>query len=492
MASTSMLSTDFSHGWSSHVTHRLYRVEVTMQLTSDHVYIFSIDGLAFSQMPDKSMVRARAVAKPDASAAAPVAVSAATTAARRSSLGATNMSSSNVNNTSTNRMSVPNPSRGTFQSPAKADDFDPFAPSEAATASFDPFGNTSSPAQVAAPAKKQASAPPPSFDAFADSSDPFSSPAAAPAPAATAAKSFPGFDPFGSNGTPPAAVKSSVVAPPQPAAARSAKPSAQVSLLDAFDDQPAAPVKSSVEDVFATSKPSRRSSAQEIQMDFAGMSFAAPAPTSAAPRVVEKAPEPALVEVKEAAPVDPWATGLVDLNLSGRPAPGAKRNGSATAGPSLDSMMGGAGNQPARRSSLAGGQASQLTSTELINSLSDPFGAPALLTATPSGQHRPGAPGPGPVAGYGAQPAARPPMSAPLAISSLGGQQQPMPMGGGYGAPPPMSQQYQPQQPHHRASIGPMSGGSQPMARPSYNPSAYGGASQQPPKSSLDSLDWKA
>lgn len=45
-----MIATDFSHGWTSQNSH-LYRIEASYGLTSEHVYIFSIDGVRFTSLP---------------------------------------------------------------------------------------------------------------------------------------------------------------------------------------------------------------------------------------------------------------------------------------------------------------------------------------------------------------------------------------------------------------------------------------------------------
>eukprot|EP01031_Cornospumella_fuschlensis_P033288 gene33288-40271_t len=138
-SSTSVMSTDFSHGWSSLRTRRMYRVEIQLQLTQEHTYIFSVDGVPYTQMPDKAVMRGRkkgATAMVGDGGRYSGELSAGTAAAaptRRASVGPGGAGSSG--NSSNN---APRPS---FQSPpskttSAAGEFDPFAaPSEP----FDPF-----------------------------------------------------------------------------------------------------------------------------------------------------------------------------------------------------------------------------------------------------------------------------------------------------------------------------------------------------------------
>lgn len=572
-----MLSTDFSHGWSSPRTNRFYRVEISLNIGSEYVYVFSIDGLPFSQMPDKSMVRARSLAKADnnsrygssdfqTSSTTPAPSTNAAT--RRASLGA---ASGTSNNTSNNRLSAP---RGTFQSPAGGKTiggdgtFDPFE-STNEPAAFDPFASepASKPSR-AQPSRQSAAAvdlfdssPGPTntreavttastaatishshaaitFDAFSDapgqSSDPFSSPA--PAASAKPAASAVDFDPFGSTPSPPNKPVAAAFPPPKAPAT-----SAATALFQSFDE----PLPG--QDLFGGSSvqtgtikpPARRSSAQEISMDFAGLAFG-PAP-SMPPMQVQQPPVSTSTSMATSAPTvaspeafareadkpsnDPWAHGsLVDLDLTGK-SQAVKRNPSTSAGPSLNTMLGVTTSQPAsRRSSVQGG--AQLTPADLLNSMNDPFGAPALLSATQ--------PGPAPigmnVGGGGMVPANRPVMSPALAISSLGNPMSGAPpmMASGYGAPPrgpalapstlggpmpmggmgggigggmaaaPGGMMGGPR-PQHRASIGgPMGGGAMGGGmsamgnRSGYTSGISMPSSTQAPKSSLDSLDWKA
>lgn len=496
------MAMEFSHGWSSAATHRLYRIEIEMTLGTDPIYIFSVDGLQFTQMPDRTIVRARTAKKTEntgrysASDLQPTTATAGT-AVRRASAGG-----SASHNQSNHRIQAETP-RAQFQSPNGKDNntFDPFAPTPDA-APFDPFNNSSSssssvprlsqPAPVAKrtlPHKDSernvstasidlSAAPTPTgatasgFDLFAEPSDPF-----APAPAPVT-KASPAFDAFGSSAP---ASKPALLPPKQPPAPKLSA----ANLFDAFEESSSTPTSVPAPQV---SSKNRRASAVEISMDFAGLTFAPGVPETAVSskstasvshQTLDNLSAPAVPVPDEPKPVDTWANSLVDLDLTGRTQP-AKRAGSAASGPSLDSMLGVSSSQPSRRASVNTG--AQLTPADILNSINDPFGAPPVLTATSAVPTPASAP-----YGYGSQSAMKPTLSAPLAISALGNN-MPVPMP--YGVP---TMGMPPVPPQQRGSIGPMSGMPMMGARPAPTPGmGFPPSNGQSGKSSLDTLDWKS
>eukprot|EP01039_Chlorochromonas_danica_P007045 gene7045-7790_t len=500
--SSNVMAMEFSHGWSSPATHRLYRIEIEMSLGTDPSYIFSVDGLQFTQMPDRTIVRARSAKKTENTGRYSASDLQSTTTTAGAAVKRASVGGNSSHNQSNHRIQAETP-RAQFQSPNGKDSntFDPFAPTPDA-APFDPFSNSSSssssvprlpqPAPVAkrtlpnkdsernvstasidlsaAPTPRGANAS--GFDLFAEPSDPF---AAAPAPVARAS---PAFDAFGSSAP---ASKPSLLPPKQPPAPKLSA----ANLFDAFEESPSTPASVVTPQV---SSNNRRASAVEISMDFAGLTFA---PGVAEPTVSSKstasvsqpldnlsAPAVPVADVEQK-PVDPWANSLVDLDLTGRTQP-AKRTGSAAGGPSLDSMLGFNNSQPSRRASVNNG--AQLTPADILNSINDPFGAPPVLTATS------GVPTPASAPyGYGSQQAMKPTLSAPLAISALGNN-MPTP----YGVPT-MGMPMPPVAPQQRGSIGPMSGMPIMGARPAPTPGmGFPPSNGQSGKSSLDMLDWKS
>jgi len=547
---TNMLNTDFTHGWSSFATQRLYRIEVNLNFSSDPVFIFSIDGVAFIDFPQKpSRVNTRKITDISYNNNSRYGDEVLeTSATRRSSASSTStapnsrVQSHNLNNNSTSQ------------------DFDPFA-TKAGQGAFDPFaedfGGSSASSTVGSSQQQQQkkstpaghgrasiiNAPPAekprtiekkpsaaaslfdevpttnatsanSFEFFeSDPGDPFATPVpAAKAPTKATAQQQ-GFDLF-STSEPPATlpVKSA------PAAAAAFDPFGD----DAPPAPPAAtkkPSKADLLDPFASSAPvatNHHASAQEISQDFSGLSFtSAPAPpvaTAAAPQqgkqqadgngAATTAPPPvsAASEQKLAstAPKDPWQTNLVDLDLTGKATPMRRGSAAINQGPSLDNLM---GHHPAPRSSFVGGNG--------LSSSSDPF-APSPMTMT----HGPP---------MGSIPQMPRPMSAADAISSLGAVPPPinthgmygMGMGSGSGltfASPTnhnvrgsISQQHPmgvAPSPMAGGPMGGMMGAPRPIAGGSIMSGGYGGQTAnvrgsinipqpQQAKSSLDTIDWR-
>jgi hypothetical protein len=52
ISSSSLVASDFSHGWSSeNALHHIFRIEISTAISTDIEYIFSIDGVKFSDLP---------------------------------------------------------------------------------------------------------------------------------------------------------------------------------------------------------------------------------------------------------------------------------------------------------------------------------------------------------------------------------------------------------------------------------------------------------
>lgn len=441
-------NTDFSHGWSSRTTHRMYRVEVNLNVTGELVFVFSVDGVPYIDFPQKSMIKSSAAAKVSGGGRYGDEV-VETGHVRRASTGA--IMTANTSNATANRNGQGR-SSATATSKTSENSFDPFA-ANGSDASFDPFAgdfasssatttkttpkppatkttpNTQTSKANAAEKKsvgeKKSSAAslfdeipdsPNDFDTFSASNDPFASSAsttsATQKPAASASASL--FDPFESS--------EPVHKPASSSAAFD--PFATPSTHNGFD---------SIGFTSTPAAPARRSSAAEISQDLAGLSFTAPAP---APVVAVK-PSPEPVKVAPAEPVkpveeipkDPWNTNLVDLDLTGK-STAVRRTSQVQAGPSLDNLMGNTSNGP--RKSIGG--------NGLQSSMNDPFGAPPLLqTSNNNGFNN------GSSMGFAASsvPMMPRPMSSADAISSLGARPTMPPMapagfgnaGGAYGGP---------------------------------------------------------
>jgi hypothetical protein len=497
------MASDFSHGWTSTATSRLYRIEVTSNLTTDNDYVFSIDAVKFTDLPNKA-----------AAASARKSITATTTTSQNNNRNSITTDSASKVNSNQNRASFQSPNE---KSKSKANntsqsDFDPFASGSQSNA-FDPFASNSNPANV-----------------FGD--DPFAS-------SSTAQKNNAAFDPFGPASSTPVATQNRS----QPASASNlAARTSTASIFGGVEDDPfaltssntvpaavpatksnsafdlfgndsivatksssntfdpfAAPAGSSQNAFNSTSNnaidmnqtppavaPGRRSSAVEISMDFAGLSFGPPqGQLSAHPRdKPQVVPEPEAVPApKDEGLKDPWSSNLVDLNLSSNSnpiAPGRRTSISTTAGPSLNSMLPGNANtaNPQRRAS--------------VNNTVDPY-------STDFSSMRP--------------------INSAQAISSLGPGVPPantrasfvMPPGGapGYGAsgyatmPPTAPYQTGPASASGRASfIAPNNNAGMPMnfdAPQNSGASFVAGAPMQPPSgyakpnrpNSLDSLNWK-
>jgi hypothetical protein len=532
---TSMLNTDFGHGWSSLATRRLYRVEANLTMNGELAFIFSVDGVPYIDFPQKHQLKRTGSSHLATGRYGDEATETSASAPRRPSTGSvptTQAASRPVSSATSSAF------KGAHSSTSKPNEatFDPFSANN--SASFDPFADDfgSTPAAPAAPAPSTAHShqkqspvaavtvakkppvatkttptaaahrasltPKPSanallfdeipadssnsnsggFDAF-DSSDPFT--ASAP-PAGNSNNSA--FDPFAPSAPAPVVAHKLAINPPTKQTGSSSA---------AFD-----PFGSST-DSFAASHgsaaPYERGSALD---DFAGLSFSvAPAPVTlpvskgaiAGPvPAVEKAP----VAVKNDAPKDPWQTNLVDLDLSGRTKEQVRRT--SVVGPSLKDLMQQAGTGNNSSNNNIGGSFNAGFPTTNSN---DPFGAPAILQATSSTGF--------PVASHDASNNGFRPTSTADTFSSLGlappvshppanmrdtmGMGIPptapsMSMGGNsMGGGRPMSGA-----PAAGNVMGGGMGRSSFIMPPNGSYSGPAGINSNQPKSSLDSLDWRA
>ena len=300
--STAVMSLEFSHGWVEE--GRIFRVEVNASSdTYDFAYIFSIDGVRFDQMPNSPVT-----VTGTGESAAPVPSRSKEKKTPTVSIKKASSGSSATFDPFSEQSPAPTPAAVSktpaanaaravktaapaapvvdlFEAPVTAhgDAFGSFGQS-------DPFAAKSTASDPFAVASKQAS----SSDPFSSSekSDPFGSTAPAPFDAFAApvvskpvATSAPAFDPF------------SAPALPKPAA------------FDAFGS-----------DSFA---PKPQYSSQGISNDLAGLRFDAPVvapPVATLPHPVQEpvaAPSPA----KRSSGSELWDTGLISLDLSGKPAP---------------------------------------------------------------------------------------------------------------------------------------------------------------------------
>ena len=473
-----MLQSDFSHGWTSLQTHRFFRIEANMGITQDS-YTFSIDGIRFIDMPKKpvggfkksehnnSRYGSGDFGSSSSSSSAP---------ARRASTGGISNSNTQHNN------SKSPPDEKHLKSTPSGNNFDPFA-DNGASSNFDPFA-----ADTATNKNNKQSTPAVSlfdeidstpttnsknnFDPFAANHDPFSS---QPAAAVTKPKNdgFDNFDPFASPSAAPSSSSSSNFNNfPAPTAQPHSKSQATSPATDLFAfDQPVATANNSA------SKPQRRASAQEISMDFAGLSFAAEThkKEAPAPQPVSQPAAPEPVQEKKEVPVDPWATNLVDLDLSGKGQAQRRPSTLSNTGPSLDNLMGSTNAQ--RRSSMSSGN--NLSNNDILSSYqssNDPFGAP-------SGVMRPA---PTPISAMGMQP-----MVGPNGYAMAPAPMPPQNVRGSINMGQPMMMQ-----PPMQPMGGQMNGGMQMNPRASFTSNvpltnSMGYAAQQPAKNSLDTLDWK-
>lgn len=432
----------------------MFRVEASTALTSDPVYIFSIDGVKFENFMSRD--EAKRLPKQDEPQKRPSIVTAKAPAPRANTapdrVVATNVASTVVGNSSSNS-------------------FDPFAPSSA-SASVDPFATPSAPADPFAPAPTAASR------AFGGAAvDPFAPPAAV-------------IDPF----APPAAVIDPFA--PAPTSASAAFPTSAFETSGASND-PFFSGESTVKKPFVppagshatfasqatNSAPARRQSAVEIMGDFAGMSSDLP-PPMATPVMLQEPPKNISnsdIASQNTAPSDPWSS-LVDLDLNKKsPAENsAQRRASINAGPALNTQLkgdtGAANNRRGSMPSMSSGEFNPFPPAAPPQNRGaggyggDPFAA----AASQPYQQQPfgGQPqygmgmgggaaanpfGPGPAAGpaYGAGLNAGfgmgPSMGMGAPNMGMGGNNMGMGMGGAYGAPT-AGRGYQ-QQPQSKSSL---------------------------------------
>lgn len=321
----------------------MFRVEANTGLTSDPVYIFSIDGVKFEDFMTRQ--EAQKLPKQEEPAKRPSVTTAKPAAATRAG-----SFTADKPVTATKAATVVVTKSSTFDLLDASDNTPAADPFTASSSSADPFAPS--------PAAK------PSPDPFAPSSDPF---APAPAPAPTASDPFApvnkssglsGFESSGSTNDPFFSGEATHKKPFAPPAGSQATFATQAS----------------------NSAPARRQSAIEIMGDFAGLTVTAPPPQPASVML----PEPSnnsmnmsdpseQIKAQKAAPTDPWAS-LVDLDLNKKPASEqhAQRRASINSGPALSSMK---GNDAAAANNRRGSMPSMASGEFSGNS--NPFAPPA-------------------------------------------------------------------------------------------------------------------
>lgn len=524
--------------------NRLFRVEASIGLTSEHTYIFSIDGVKFIDMPRKPVSSGvGSKAKPFSSGGGNNSEDRTEQHRRTVTTGSIPNSSRNNNNL---QSPFANPPRSSFNSNNNDNSFDPFADQSKGTAAFDPFGTappggggsaTKSGTPSSTAGRPAARPTPPAhsksfsqqshatqstatslFGNFDDNdSSTHSGASHSTAGFGAAPQQSLAFDPFGNDSSHGAAADPFAthapqvhIAPPQKKLEpKRSSLGGAAPVVDLFDSSPAAPVPRTVspaakgaDDFFSSSsngqqpaaggKIQRRNSAQEISMDFAGLSFTTPAPQNPAPKSPEVVvpvppqPEPETQPETNGATKDPWgaAKNLVDLDLSGRGAAAHRQaaRASVTQGPTLDNLLGVPG------SGGMGGRRASFNSTAMpVDPFAQPpqpamgfgganstsfygaggMGQPGMVGG---GQMMPGAPvAPAYGRGLGSGPAVQPPLNPFTAH-----QQQQQPVQGVMGG---------------RGSMGGMSVGAGGYS--GYQaPGSQQQQQQQPAKSSLDTLNW--
>lgn len=321
-----LLQTDFGHSWNSENSMHIFRIEASLGVTSEHTYMFLIDGQRFVDMPRKPLGGRKSTETTIEKTNKTV------TPSRRASTGTVDASKV--------------PDRGFFQSPRDAETpaFDPF--SESSEDLFNSSAPTLDNVNKGVKNSKSETQKPPAvanlLDAFEE-----------PVPTSSHVTGFDNFDhpPKNKSETSnafadfPADFNASFATSGSFTSVNATKASAfssddffspGINQNHSFTSQPKtppqsntgfAPFPSAAFDAFSqpttTNKPARRSSAQEIVQDFAGLTMEsitattkevkAPSPTvDLRPKTPEKMES---VEPPKASP-DVWATNLVNLDLT--------------------------------------------------------------------------------------------------------------------------------------------------------------------------------
>jgi len=490
---TSVTSMTFNHAWHSHGLY-VYRIEMIASMLEEPVYIFSIDGVRFVDWKRKGATRRLeekrnagryndddAENNDDYSARG----SGQGAAARRPGGPAQRQPQQQQQQQLQRQQRQPpqqqwrnesfdndgygsQPPAGRSAPPAQDDGtFDPFSPSSASTRSFDPFASAGGSGSAAAPvprgrASSSGTDSPRGSTGRSASFVNFDEPVA-PASASAA------FDAFA-----PSVAAADPFAPSAPAAA--SRPAS-----NSFSDfAPAPPVPKA-----------RTASADLLSTDFAGLSFAqqpSAAPQSFPAPPLPPTPAPAAPQINGGgSPVDAFGlpSNLVNLDL----APRGTAPSSSLGGPSLNSMLGaGAGGnsqprfQPMQGGAFASAPAPVSVPLSLASKTADPFGAPAVMapSALPP-------PVPAGAATYGAglAPGGRAPPVNPFAGLRPAASASGTGLGAGGLSSPPVPSFLRP---------GAMGAGAAPAPTRGIVPPAFnnGGAGAGGPKSSLDSIDWRA
>lgn len=293
---SSVLASEFNHGWNSENCAHIFRIEATFGIASETLYNFSIDGVSYLDMPRSKPVKSDS--NPRASF---------TTAIDENRRSLVSRPTSVANNPRDSFISKP---RESLSAPIQKDLFDPFDSTVSSSNTFDPFGpeTVTSPKSSSPPNKSSKS--PSLVDSF-DSNTPVSTasfdpfgPVASSRNATSDASAFKvPFDVFGdgSNGQ-------SSFSSPSNSNFVASQPSSTVASPDLFFAPP------------QQTKPSRRQSAIEIASDFTGMSFtsATVLPTPKTEPAFEATTEDKVSTALKApeGSTDPWLTSsLVNLDL---------------------------------------------------------------------------------------------------------------------------------------------------------------------------------
>lgn len=464
---SSVTATTFNHAWHSHGLY-VFRVEVITSMLEDATYLFTIDGVRFSDWQRKGVNRKindvtknagrynnDEYSREDEDERRPV------NSTRQHQNGAQRQQQRTANNSSSNPKQQHARNSDTFferndQAVMGADSgtFDPFSPTAASNNSFDPFAGAAKTApqqRAASSTRSSASRIVGGFENFDD--PPEGGGASQKSPTAI-------FDPFSiPSATDPFAIPASTFSGQRPQA-------------NSFSDFNAAPAP-------VSAPKARTASADLLSMDFVGMSFQQQAPTASSTTVFRD-PSPT-VAVSAPAGGDAYAN-LVNLDLSGKGSAPPYPSNSIISGPSLNSMMGNSYSKsaPVTGMTTMGGAYGQPSA--LAPSL-DPFGAPALQSA--SALPAPMAPIQSfqqmqPMQSMSRQVGSAVPVNPFAAMRPSGA-----PMGG-MGAQPSMGSPA-PMMPNFAMARGaPLNSMAPP--RPMFPASSSFGAPQQP-KSSLDSID---
>lgn len=542
---SSVLAQDFSHGWQSNAGRRIYRVEANIGVASEHFYTFSVDGVRFVEMPTKAATNNNTNRRPSSNRNS-ITVNngrneaktfSASPPQRRASTGTILTSGDRNSFAQSDFMDNKTNSFDPFDSTDGVDPFASSSPTNNISRNITRTKSSSPPVAVAVPVKTTTAS---LFDNFDDEEesvvvqpsrsvnfDPFG---ASPSSDPFEQTASPSTDPFGTSSS--ASYQTSFNSNAPKLAAPVEKQSTVMRRASLSQQTTTDFLSTSNDDLFSApseEKSYNKKSADEISRDFAGLRFDVPAPVvpsfSLPTNKEEELPKEEEPVQEEVIPTDPWdVKNLVDLDLTGKNKQVARKQ-SSVAGPSLDSLMGGHHNNNSVRQQPSFSSNSSVTTSDpifaLINKGTDPFGnstlTPSSLSSTPPPAQRPvmlshadtissfGQPPP-----YMMQPPPRPVYGLGLGVQQqsppFGGPTGMMPpppgpgMGGMRGPPPPYNPMGQPG-PNMMMANKPVYGSGMMANKPAVvglsnfgttNTGSYGNSNNNnPPKNSLDSLNWK-